>query len=134
MTRQILQRYTYLKHYFAYKQGKLIRLYVTPTYFGNLRSQYSYFQSRCYQSIMFFQVGCFYEFYGKQALRAHKHLKLTMIAKRYGFTRRCGIGVRALDRYVELALKTGFPVVVIKQTGYQLPYVAERTVAVKYIP
>ncbi len=34
----------------------------------------------------------------------------------------------------EMALQAGLPVIVIQQTGYQLAYVAERRVAVKYIP
>jgi len=45
----------------------------------------------------------------------------------------CGIGVKGLDRYVALALQSGEPVIVINQTGYLLPHVAERRVAVKYV-
>ncbi len=33
-----------------------------------------------------------------------------------------------------MALQAGFPVIVIRQTGYQLAHVAERRVAVKYLP
>lgn len=79
-------------------------------------------------------MGCFYEFYKKQAQRAIKSLHLQKIPGKFGFRDRCGIGVRALDRYVELALQQGYPVVVINQTGYLLPHVAERRVAVKYLP
>jgi hypothetical protein len=52
---------------------------------------------------------------------------------KYTFRCRCGIGIKALNRYVELALQSGYPVVVIKQTGYVLTHVAERKLAVQYI-
>ncbi len=134
LRQHLFDTYAWLKHYFKYRDGKLRRLYITPQYFWNLRTQYTYFTNRFYRSIIFFQVGCFYEFYGKQAVRAFKHLRLSMIRPKFGFTRRCGIGVRALDRYVKLALQSGHPVVVINQTGYALSHVTERRAAVKYLP
>jgi hypothetical protein len=133
LRQHLFDTYNWLKHYFYYKNGKLRRLYITPKYFWNLRSQYTYFANRFYRSMIFFQVGCFYEFYGKQAVKAFKHLQLSMIPGKYHFKRRCGIGVRALERYVERALQSGHPVVVINQTGYAQPHVTERRVAVKYL-
>lgn len=53
--------------------------------------------------------------------------------RKYGFTRRCGIGVRAFDRYVALTLQQGVPVTVVNQTGYELGFMAERRIAVKYL-
>lgn len=134
LQQHLFERYAYLKHYVILKQGKFTRLYADPHVFRNLHAQYVYFQRRCESFLMFFQVGCFYEFYAKQAVKAVKHLKLSPIAGRHGFRQRCGIGVKALDRYVNLALQAGVPVIVIQQTGYQLSYVAERIVTVKYLP
>jgi hypothetical protein len=134
LKQHLFETYGWLKHYFNDKDGKLKRLYVTPRGFWNLRAQYTYFANRFYQFLMFFQVGCFYEFYKKHAQRAMKSLLLQKIPGKYGFRDRCGIGVKGLDRYVERALQQGISVVVIGQTGYLLRHVAERRVAVKYVP
>jgi hypothetical protein len=133
LKQHLFETYGWLKYYFRYCNGKLRRLYVTPRYFWNLRAQYEYFTNRFYRFLLFFQVGCFYEFYGKQAVRAFKHLHLSMIPGKFGFTQRCGIGHKALDRFVKQALQSGYPVVVIGQTGYMLRHVAERRIAVKYL-
>ncbi len=82
--------------------------------------------------LIFFQVGYCYEFYGKQALKACELLKLNLIEEKHHFKMRCGIGVRALDRYVDLALRQGISVVVIQQTGAMSAHVAERRVTVQY--
>ena len=134
LRRHLFETYTYLRHFFTYKRGALTRRYVTPKSFCNLRAQYAYFQRTYFQSLIFFQVGCFYEFYGKQAHRAAQLLGLPLIPGKYGFTHRCGIGVKGLDRYVDLALQKGTPVVVINQSGYLLSHVAERRVVMKYMP
>ncbi len=134
LQQRLFERYPYLKHYFMLTPEKLTRLYADPYTFRNLHAQYMYFSNRCSHFMMFFQVGCFYEFYAKQAVKAVKHLKLSLIRGRYGFRQRCGIGQKALDRFVEMALQAGLPVIVIRQTGYQLARVAERRVTVKYIP
>jgi retron-type reverse transcriptase len=134
LKQHLFETYRWLKHYFNDKDGKLKRLYVTPRGFWNLRAQYHYFLNRFYRYLIFFQVGCFYEFYGKQAVKAFKHLKLSMIPGKFGFRQRCGIGVKGLERYVEMALQSGEPVVVINQTGYMLHHVAERQIVAKYVP
>jgi hypothetical protein len=42
--------------------------------------------------------------------------------------------VKAVDRYVALAVQQGVSVTVVNQTGYVLRNGAERKVAVRYIP
>jgi RNA-directed DNA polymerase len=134
LIQHLFEKYTFLKYYVVYKLDKLTRLDHTPKAFRNLRAQYEYFHRKFYRSLIFFQVGCFYEFYGKQAINACKLLNLKFIKGKYGFTQRCGIGVKALDRYVALALRQGMPVVVINQTGYVLRHGVERKAAVRYVP
>ncbi len=133
LTRRIFEKFTYLKYYVIYKRKTLKRTYTPPKSFYNLKSQYAYFRRRYYRSLIFFQVGYCYEFYGKQALKACNLLKLSMIEKKHHFKQRCGIGVRALDRYVDLALRQGVSVVVIQQTGEMLAHVAERRVTLQYL-
>ncbi len=83
---------------------------------------------------MFFQVGCFYEFYGKQALRAINILNLKRIEGKHGFKIRCGIGIDALGRFLKIALEKRRAAVVVKQTGYYLPRLVERRVHEIYFP
>jgi len=132
LIRHIFERYAYLHHYVRYACGQLMRWYAAPKGFANLRSQYAYFQRRCAPALLFFQVGRFYEFYGAQAHRACRLLTLSLIDGKHGFKQRCGIGVHALARYVDLTLQQGVPVAVVQQTGYLRPHVAERQVAVRY--
>jgi len=124
----------WLRHFFRYRNGKLQRLYTPPTGFRNLRTQYAYFANRSAGGLLFFQVGCFYEFYQTQARKACAVLGLKWISGKHGFRQRCGIGVKGLDRYVAQAVQSGIPVTVVNQTGLQLGHVAERRVAVKYLP
>jgi RNA-directed DNA polymerase len=133
LTRRLFEAYGWLKLYFRYQRGKLHWRYQTPCGFRCLRMQYAYFADRCAQGLLYFQVGCFYEFYGRQAQKAHTLLNMPYIRRKHGFARRCGIGVRALDRYVTLTLQQGVPVTVVNQTGYELGHVAERRIAVKYL-
>jgi len=134
LRRQLFARHGWLTHYFVDRRGKVERLYVTPRHFYNLREQYRYFASRFYRSLIFFQVGCFYEWYERQAIIACRVLGLNLIAPKFGVRRRCGIGVKALDRYVNMAVQRGYAAVIINQTGYELRHVAERRIAVKYLP
>jgi RNA-directed DNA polymerase len=134
LARRVFEKNSYLRHYFHYKSGKLERLYSSPKHFNRLRAQYLYFQRRFYRSIIFFQVGCFYEFYGIQAIKALKYLGLARIRGKYNFTQRCGIGINAVNRYIDLAIQNRYPVVIINQTGYLLPHIAERKVHRQYIP
>ncbi len=134
LTRRLWVEYSWLHHYFRFRNGHLKRLDVPPRDFRCLRMQYAYFADRCAEGLLYFQVGCFYELYGRQALKAHRLLNLPYIRRKHGFARRCGISVRALDRYVALTLRQGVPVTVVNQTGSELGHVAERRIAVKYRP
>ncbi len=140
LVQSLFARHAWLGHYFRYRHAKkgrqrrLERFYLSPRWFWNLQAQYKYFTARFHRELIFFQVGCFYEFYGKQALRACTLLKLSMISGKFGFRRRCGIGVKALERFVGLAVAQGCPVVVIRQSGYMLRHVAERRITMKYVP
>ncbi len=133
LTRSLWASYAWLRYYFTFRRGRLARHDIPPRDFRCLRRQYMYFTDRCAAGLLFFQVGCFYELYGRQALKAHTLLNLPYIRRKYGFTRRCGVGIRAVDRYVALALQQGAPVTVVNQTGSELGDVAERRIAAKYL-
>ena len=59
----ILKRYWFLKEYFSFDDKKVKPLYRYCEIFPSVKSQYLYYASRFKGMVLFFQVGCFYEFY-----------------------------------------------------------------------
>ena len=134
LIKSIFTDYPFLLYYFGLnKNNKLKRLYVPPRNFRNLRSQYYYFLKQNIGNIIFFQIGCFYEFFQYQAEFVSDILNLKMINPKYSFSNRCGFGVKALYKYVDMVIKSGFSVVIINQTGYYNNYIAERKIHLRYI-
>ena len=134
LIKSIFVNHPFLFHYFRLDaNNKLNRLYIPPKYFRNLKSQYNYFLRQNTGNILFFQIGCFYEFFHYQAQFVSDILNLKMIFPKYSFINRCGFGVKALYKYVDMIIKSGHSVVIINQTGYYKNYVAERKVVLKYI-
>ena len=76
---RLFERYSYVKYYVILAGGRLKRVDAAPKSFYNLKSQYIYFHQKYSQTLMFFQTGCFYEFYGKQARQAAHLLNLKLI-------------------------------------------------------
>jgi DNA mismatch repair ATPase MutS len=56
-----------------------------------------------------------------------------MIHPKYSFSKRCGFGINALHKNVDMVIQSGYPVVIINQTGYYKKNVAERRITQKYI-
>ena len=81
---------------------------------GNLYSQYRFFRKRFY-GIIVFQVGCFYELYDKDAVRAGKEMGMTRIFPRKGFYSRCGIHVKKIRILSEKLTERN--VMYVRQTG-----------------
>ena len=134
LIKSIFEKFPFLRYYFSHDNDGLKRLYLPPKRFPKMKNQYFHFLGKYHRSLIFFQTGCFYEFYNAQAGLAVKALNLKRIKRKYGFRRRCGIGMKALDRYVNIALKSGYSVVVINQSGHRLRNLALRKVSVQYIP
>ena len=134
LVNSLLLKNGWLFRYFHFQGEKLVRNDKPPKRFRNFRRQYRFFQRRNSGSLMFFQVGCFYEFYGWQAIRAMEVLGLQRIEEKHGFKVRCGIGINTLERFLTIALKQRIPATVVRQTGYYLPRLVERKVYATYTP
>jgi hypothetical protein len=134
LIKSIFEKFPFLRYYFSHDNEGLKRVYLPKKWFPKMKHQYFHFLGRYYRSLIFFQTGCFYEFYNAQAGLAKKALNLKWIKRKYGFRRRCGIGVKVLDRYVSMALQKGFSVIVINQSGHRLRNISLRKVSVQYIP
>ena len=130
----IFRRFFFLNEYFSFTGGKIVRKYIPSEKFRSLKRQYYYFLNRYPKSLIFFQVGCFFEFYGSQVKDAQHILNLKKIKGKFGFLQRCGFGKKALHRYIQVSLAHEVDMVVVKQTRYVAHGLAQRLVAVRYRP
>lgn len=87
-----------------------------PTYHGRNEIRYPLWTNgKKGKVLVFFQVGCFYEFYDTQAELAHKVLNLKKMTGLHRFRLGCGFHKRYLSRCIQEALKNGYHVALIRQ-------------------
>ncbi|SLM28555.1 conserved hypothetical protein [Desulfamplus magnetovallimortis] len=65
--------------------------------------------------LVFFQVGCFYEFYNTHGKIAHEVLNLKLMKGLHRFQVGCGFHKRFLSRYIGMALQNGYHVAIVRQ-------------------
>ena len=121
----IFERHFLLNNFFINKKGKL-KLVENPPRFANLYSQYRWFCKQYYDCFIFFQVGSFYEFYGKQGKTAQKIFNLKPGNSRRGLGLRTGFPAVLLKKHIRIAAAVNDKIVVINQTGQQAGSVEER--------
>lgn len=127
----VFRRYSFLFHYFVLQNGRLIRADKPPR-FSRLSNQYRWFRKRHPDAFIFFQVGLFYEFYGRQAGAAKELFDLRTGPVRPRLGVRVGFPVSELDYYLDLALKNQEHVLVVRQTGRQSGALVERRATYKF--
>ena len=116
LKKKLFKTHYWLNYYFYITSEKRLKRYdASPKNFRNLHTQYLYFMRQFHFAIIFFQVGCFYEFYDQQAVRAVNILGLKYIKKKFGFHKRTGIGYKGLTKYINKAIQKGYTAVVIQQ-------------------
>ena len=123
----LFQRYWVLNRHFA-MNGKVLRRLDQPPRFHNLSDQYRWFCRRYFKSIIFFQVGRYFEFYGRLGKFARDFFHSRAGASRPRLGIRVGFPVNRLERYLRAALAVWPQVVLIRQTGRFSGYVMERRV------
>jgi len=111
----LVNRFQWVREFFEMEEGLLVSRWKVPWEFPSLRAQYRFFADRLPQSLLLFQVGCFFECYDGQADAAMRLLKLRRLGAGRGFRVRCGFPVRWLPRYRDQLLKGGRPVAVIRE-------------------
>jgi len=124
----LFNRYKFLNHYFILtKDKKLKQVWKTPRFY-NLYSQYKWFYRKFHEDIIFIQIGCFYEFYRNQSLKARNILGLKPGRFRKRLGRSSGFPISQLRKYVQIALENNLNVTIIKQTDYNSGQVRERKI------
>lgn len=127
LTASLFEKYPLLKNHFAVENRKLIRTDKVPR-FLYLNRQYQWFSRKYPDSFMFFQIGCFYEFYGKKSQKAEHILSLQGEYTRPGLGKGKGFHMRSVNRYLENVLKNGDHIVIVGQTGNCAGSIAQRQV------
>jgi len=127
----ILGRYDFLKEFFSFDNKRVRPLYRYSEVFPAARSQYLYYANRFIGMVIFFQVGCFYEFYGK---RIKDDVPAILGLKRHGQSGRgvrYGFPVRLETRFAKRLVEKGMPVVVIRETDRYIGRIKERLPVLK---
>jgi len=116
--------------------------------FLSVKSQYLYYANRFRGMVIFFQVGCFYEFYGEisayvkdeiaspSARNDNAILKETLNLKKLKLNNRgavYGFPVRLKEEYVKKVIEKGMPVIIIKETDRYIGMVKERLPVMKIV-
>jgi RNA-directed DNA polymerase len=127
----LFQRFWVLNRYFAVN-GKVLRRLDQPPRFYNLSGQYRWFCRRYFQSIIFFQVGRYFEFYGRQGIIAEIYFRLRQGECRPRLGSRTGFPLDRMSIYLRMALAICPHVVLIKQTGRYSGNVMERRVHLSF--
>jgi RNA-directed DNA polymerase len=127
-------RFKWLGHFSQREDGRLKHIDKMPASLGSLKRQYGFFLRRSAGSLLFFQVGRFYEFYDRQAEMALRLLGLKSIEARRAFQTRCGFPVHLQETYLRKLMMLGFSVQVVKEEEHWFSGVKKRRIAERWIP
>jgi len=130
---KLLGRFAWLRRFFEQDRGRLKWRGEAPASLYNLKRQYWFFLRKCRGSILFFQVGRFFEFYDEQAERVLEVLGLRRIEARRGFGIRCGFPVNLKEKYLKKLMGLGFSVYVVREGEGWLSGVKQRVVGEAWI-
>lgn len=110
------RHYSFLAQYFelAADSGKLLRRYKVPQSLGTLRGQYDHFRRRFPDDVLFFQVGRFYEFFGRDSAIARR-LGLTPIGGGQRRGTAYGFPMAMAHRHARTLLREGRSILVVAQ-------------------
>jgi len=133
LTHSLFRKYSFLNQYFLLEKNKVKRRYGENKKFKNLYTQYSHFLKIYRNMLIFFQVGCFVEFYNRQALLAACYFGLCFLRPRKGFNLRCGFPLKKVEKYKSICYKHRIPFMVIIQTGYEKRSVMEREITLQFV-
>ncbi len=121
----IFRRNPFLNCYFVLLDSKAVRIDKPPR-FRNLPRQYRWFVKTYPNALLLFQIGRFFEFFGKNAERAETIRPFKLGPVRKGLGARRGIHRKHLGEFARQALAKGQTLVIATQTGLFSGRVMER--------
>lgn len=134
LRQKLLGRTVWMDRFFQRNNSRLQRRYALRARVRNLKTQYHFFLRKCRGSIIFFQVGRFYEFYDRQAERARRLLGLRQIKSLRGFQTQCGFPANLKEAYLTRILRLGFSVHVVEEKECWLSAVKQRRLSEVRMP
>ncbi|MCD4718780.1 MAG: hypothetical protein K8S13_02835 [Desulfobacula sp.] len=126
LVNHIFERYVWLSEHFFFVKGKLFSRFKHKGVFRTLRSQVNFFKCRFPLTILFFQVGKYFETYGKDALDMSTPLKIKIRHHYRGMEVGAGFPKWMLPNFIGKTLSLGRNVAIIKQSEVPGFYVRER--------
>jgi len=132
LVHHIFKRHAWLAEYFFFVNGRLLNRFKHKGAFKTLRSQVIFFRYRLPFTVLFFQVGKYYEIYGDDVIELSTpfHLKINHPCR--GMEYGAGFPRRRLSSFVEKTLGLGRNVARIDQDEIPGAHVRERYVCELY--
>ena len=122
----LLDEHPWLTQYFEIDDHKALRTWKPPRSFRRVADQWGWFRRTRPDAVILFQVGRYFELYGRDAVWARRALGLKQQEPRFRGIPRVGVPARLVDQYVRQVLVIGKPVLTVTETGYPLYRLKER--------
>jgi hypothetical protein len=120
----IFYKFGVLRLLFERRDLRVKRRWILPFRPKNLYTQFAFFRSR-FRGRILFQVGCYLEFFNRDAIWASKTLGMARIPPRKGFYARCGIHQSRLEMLNRKL--SGTELLFVFQTGKTAGNIAQRS-------
>ncbi len=132
--RSLFRDFPYLRFYLDCSKAKCVRRDRTPKGFRSVATQYRWFGHRFQRCLLFFQIGCFYEFYRGQDKKILSFLPLRKGRGRRYLGQGVGVPMR-LAKVAELTNRAlAYPVAVVHQTGRLAGATQQRKLDALFMP
>jgi len=126
VVREILEEHNWLFLYFRFDGFHARRTWKPPRDFSSLAAQYHWFRQTWPESVILFQVGCYVELFGRDAIWAQDRFGLTLLRPRFWNQHRVGVPASMTDRFAQRCANQGRDVLIVRETGYPLWTLRER--------
>ena len=122
----IVEEHRWLARFFRIEPGRVVRVWKPPRGFRGIGGQWRWFRRQWPDAVIFFQVGVYFELYGRDAAWGRETLELERQRPRFRGLARVGVPRRLVETYRAKALAAGRAVLTITETGYPLYSLRER--------
>lgn len=129
----IRKEYPFLRIYFKSDRKNQMKLVKCPR-FWFLLNQYRWFSVQYKKAVMFFQIGCFYEFFNWRAKDSRKLFGLKTNKPRKGLGMRCGFHKKCLWGAAKIAAKARLPFVIVHEEEGIADGIKQRKASLYYSP
>ena len=127
LIRSLLKTSGYLEYLFNFSKDKIVPKYKVKTGFKNLYTQYRYFKRMFKNNMLFFQVGCYYEFYEKDAVYMNQHFGLKISSQKNRPFKYAGFHCKYFSKYFKQLTENSIPIARVNQRNIKIHGIMERS-------